>query len=109
VVDLAGRVLVLGVADSGINLITEVTSRDEIDRIRLLGSRTKPMPEGGFQEYIRQQIGKVVDKINEKRNHGARSARASAYDRPKEEEGVDLDYLQQQKSRLKDLNRYGDE
>jgi hypothetical protein len=102
-------VLVLGVADSGINLITEVTSRDEIDRIRLLGSRTKPMPEGGFQEYIRQQIGKVVERINEKRNSGGtRPARTSVYDRQKDEE-VDLDYLHQQRSRLKDLNRYGDE
>ena len=102
VVDLAGRILVLGIADSGINLITEVTDRDEIDRIRLASSHSKSVPEGGFQEYIRQQVGKVVDKINEKKGGGHGNMLH-------EDGGVDLDYLKMQKSRLKNLDRYGDE
>lgn len=39
VVDLAGKILILGVTDGSINLITEISDRDEMDRIRLLGSR----------------------------------------------------------------------
>ena len=104
VVDLAGKILVLGIADSGINLITEITSKEEMDRIRLLGSRSKPVPEGGFQEYIKTQIGRVIEKINDKYEHNTTTDTMLGGD-----SGVDLDYLKRQKKRLKHLNGNGDE
>lgn len=99
VIDLAGKILVVGITDGAINLITEVTDKDEIDRIRLLGSRAAPLAEGGFQELIRKQVGKVVERIQEK------SSRSSSHPSEYTVEGEgELDYLKQQKDRLKNLN-----
>ncbi len=99
VIDLAGKILVVGITDGAINLITEVTDKEEIDRIRLLGSRVAPAVAGGFQELVRKQVGKVVDRIHEKSGRG--SAHASDYTLEGER---DLDYLKLQKDRLKNLN-----
>lgn len=99
VIDLAGKILVVGITDGAINLITEVNDKEEIDRIRLLGSRVAPTAEGGFPELIRKQVGKVVDRIQEK--SGRSSDHASVY--TVEDEG-ELDYLKHQKDRLKNLN-----
>ena len=62
VVDIAGRVYVLGVSDNNINLITEIKDRDDIDRIRLLSSKSSPA-KGGFQDFLSAQLGKVLDKM----------------------------------------------
>ena len=35
--------MVIGVSDSNINLITEIQDKDEIDRIRLLSSKSTPV------------------------------------------------------------------
>ncbi len=103
VVDLAGKILVLGVAEGSISLITEVTDRDEINRIRLLGSKAAPAPAGGFQEYVSRQVGRVVDRLNERgsRKPSRREGRREFYS--DDVEG-DLDYLKLQKDRLKNLN-----
>ena len=55
VVDIAGKVLVLGVTDSNINLITEVEDKETSDRIKLLSSK-----EGPGRGTFREQFGKLL-------------------------------------------------
>lgn len=100
VVDIAGRILILGVSDSNINLITEVCSRDEIDRIRLLSSKSSPVQPGGFQQYISKNLNKILNRVSGKTENEADSA-------PEEEEKKSADrmnYLKKQKDRLRGLN-----
>jgi flagellar biogenesis protein FliO len=102
VVDLAGKVLVIGVSDSAISLITEVTEKDQIDRIRILSNRTLPADRkvSGFQEYVMKDIGRLIEKVREFRGRGGRTkTTVTVIDKPE-----DIDYLRQQRNRLKDLN-----
>ncbi len=103
VVELAGRVLVLGVSENSITLITEVKDRDEIDRIRLQSSKSTPMQPGGFQDYISKQVGRFL-----RRDRGKRMVRGES----KVSENIDMDrmdYLRRQRERLKSLNRINEE
>jgi len=95
VVDIAGRVYVLGVSDNNINLITEIKDKDDIDRIRLLSSKSTPPKQGGFQEYLSTQLGKVLDKM---KNPGKPSRFAS------EEKTIHDDVLLSYRQRLKKLH-----
>jgi len=56
VVDIGGQVLVLGVSDSSINLITEVEDKEVIDQIRLLSSK-ESKGAGGFKDQFLKLIG----------------------------------------------------
>lgn len=106
VVDLAGKVVVVGVSDNNINLITEITEKDQIDRIRILSTRTPPPAAGGgggFQDNIIRQIGKLLSKVQGLKNRDSR-LKSSGIDRPS-----DVEYLRQQKTRLKNLNGADDE
>ncbi len=100
VVDLAGKVMVIGVSDSSISLISEVTEKDQIDRIRILSNRTPASDRkvSGFQEYVMKDIGKLIDRVREFR-HRDRRTKTTVIDNPQ-----DIDYLRQQRNRLKDLN-----
>lgn len=104
VVDLAGKVLVIGVSDNAINLISEITDKDQIDRIRIMSTRTPPpgAAGGGFQEQIMRQIGKFVERVQGARRKGRGSMESSGTP-------ADIDYLRSQRSRLKNLNGYDDE
>jgi flagellar protein FliO/FliZ len=105
VVDIAGKVLVVGVADSGINLLTEITDKNEIDRIRLVGSQRSAAGALNFQEYIAKHLGKFRDIVND---ISSRKKGGSSVIR-KTESGVDLSYLKSQKDRLKNINGRGNE
>jgi flagellar protein FliO/FliZ len=96
VVDIAGKVYVLGVSDNTINLITEIKDKDDIDRIRLLSSKSTPPKQGGFQEYLSTQLGKVLDKM---KNPGRPSQRFAS-----EEKTIHDDVLLAYRQRLKKLN-----
>lgn len=100
VVDLAGKVLVIGVSDSAISLISEITEKDQIDRIRILSNRTPSAHRkvSGFQEYVMNDIGRLIDKVRELRRRD-RGTRTTVIDNPE-----DINYLRQQRDRLKDLN-----
>ena len=64
IVDMAGKLLVLGVTDSNINLISEIKERDEIDRIKLLSSKSQAVQAASsFQEFLNVHIHGVVDFI----------------------------------------------
>ncbi|MCL2026648.1 MAG: flagellar biosynthetic protein FliO, partial [Leptospirales bacterium] len=103
VVELAGKLLVLGVADGGINLITEITNKDDIDRIRLMSSFDDKPPGGSstFQDFLKERIGrgigKVTGKIYERRPTGARTYEYI------DESGNDIEYIKNQNGRLKKL------
>lgn len=105
IIDVAGKVFLLGVSDSSINLLTEIKDREDIDRIRLLSSRTTPVQGANFQEFVVGQVGWVIGKINEKRVHGFKKPTVQEISQKE----FDMSYLNKQKSRLKNLNGNDDE
>jgi flagellar protein FliO/FliZ len=63
-VDVVGRILVLGVTEQNINLLCEVTDKDTIDSLRLQ-NECKPMP--GMEKlfsFLKKQRGNDPEKIN---------------------------------------------
>ena len=83
VVDLAGKVLVIGVSDNAISLISEITEKDQIDRIRILSNRTPPPTGsvGGFQDYVMKEIGRLIETVREFRSRDGRT-RPTVIDNP---------------------------
>jgi flagellar biogenesis protein FliO len=103
VVDLAGRIMVIGVSDSNINLITEIKDKDEIDRIRLLSSKSTPVQPGGFQEYISKYISRLL-------GNKSQGEKYSSFEMRHDDSSVDrMDYLRKQRDRLKKINGNDDE
>jgi flagellar protein FliO/FliZ len=98
VVDIAGKVYVLGVSDNNINLITEIKEKDDVDRIRLLSSKSTPPKPGGFQDYLSTQLGKVLNRM--KNPKGGISQHYSYNQEHTSNDNVLLTY----KQRLKKLN-----
>jgi len=98
VVDIAGKVYVLGVSDNNINLITEIKEKDDVDRIRLLSSKSTPAKPGGFQDYLSTQLGKVLTRM--KNPKGGISQHYSYNQEHTSNDNVLLTY----KQRLKKLN-----
>jgi flagellar protein FliO/FliZ len=98
-VDVAGRVLLVGVSDSSINLIAEITEKDQIDRIRILSTRTPPADRGagGFQDQVMKDIGRIIGRVREFRHRDRRGPGGA-------EPAQDIEYLRRQRSRLKDMN-----
>jgi flagellar biogenesis protein FliO len=107
VVDLAGRIMVIGVSDSNINLITEIKDKDEIDRIRLLSSKSTPVQPGGFQEYVSKYISKYIPKLFGNRIHEDTHGNYEIKDQDSETDRID--YLRKQRERLKKINGKNDE
>jgi flagellar biogenesis protein FliO len=105
VVDLADRVLVLGVTDANINLITEITSRDEIDRLRLLSSKSPDEAPQNFNDYLSEFVSGVVNKISSLKKGRAGRTPPAEYEKNEDY----LDYLKDQKGRLKKMNGHRDE
>ncbi len=106
IVDLAGKLFVLGIAENSINLITEIDDKSEIDRIRLLSTKSSGERGKGFQEYIARHLGGLLGRLNEKRSGPVKGDSEFLSGR---ESGIDLDYLKRQRKRLKNLNGFSDE
>lgn len=100
IIDVAGKVFLIGVTDSSINMITEIREKDDIDRIRLLSSRSTPVRGKNFQEFVADQMGWIIDRINEKRTRGFTKTKVEEIS----ESDIDISYLDQQKKRLKKIN-----
>jgi flagellar protein FliO/FliZ len=103
VIDIAGRVLVLGVSDAGINLITEITAKDEIDRIRLLSSKSPEPDRPVFNDYLVNIISGIAGRIS-----SLKKSRGKSINRDNNETD-NLDYLTRQRDRLKKINGNRDE
>lgn len=99
VIDLAGKIMVIGVSDANINLITQINDKDEIDRIRLLSSKSIPVQQAGFQEYLVKYIGKLLNRETSSRNKSGDSFRQTEVD-----DHDKMEYLKKQRARLKGLN-----
>ncbi len=104
IIDVAGKVFMLGVTDNNINLITEIEDKDEKDRIRLLSSKSTVDHGKSFGDLFSENIGKLFDKID-----GIRKTRKAPGTRKKfseyiDEDELDVEYLKSQKSRLKKMN-----
>ncbi|MBN1500406.1 MAG: flagellar biosynthetic protein FliO [Spirochaetes bacterium] len=68
IIDVAGKMLVLGVTDSNINLLTEITEKDQKDKIRLQSSKSSSGDKTTFQQYVENTagfIGEVIKKTSE--------------------------------------------
>jgi flagellar protein FliO/FliZ len=105
IVDVAGKIFLLGVTDNNINLLTEIKDREEIDRIRLLSS-TPPVRGSTFQDFITGQVGWVVDKVTEMRSRGSKKQTKHRGYNIEElaSKDFDMSYIDKQKDRLKKLN-----
>jgi flagellar biogenesis protein FliO len=70
IVDIAGRVLVLGITEGNVSLITEITEKDQVDRVRLLSSKSTPVQDVTFTQFLADQFGSVtaVFQKNKRRN-----------------------------------------
>jgi flagellar protein FliO/FliZ len=101
VVDVAGRVLILGVSDGGINLITEIREKEDIDRIRMLSSKSAPLKTEGFHEYLSRNVDRIFKRVRPHVKGELREGPRGDSDR--------LDYLKRQRERLKNLNGMNDE
>ncbi len=136
VVECGARLLVLGVTDSQISLLREITDKDEIDRIKLQASRALAAQSDAtvkyfsdhFESFIRS-VGTTIGRVMEKKQHGvtqlgsisvqefeaAPDISEIAPEKEKENSRYSffdderIDYLNKQKSRLKNLNRFGNE
>ena len=77
--------MVIGVSDSSISLISEVTEKDQIDRIRILSDRTPVRADrkvSGFQEYVMKDIGKLIDKVQRIQAPGKADKETTVIDNP---------------------------
>jgi flagellar protein FliO/FliZ len=104
-IDVAGKMMVIGVSDNSISLLTEITEKDQIDRVRILSTR-KPPPgagAGGFQEQVMKEIGRIIGRVRDFRHRG-RTMKTTVIDNP-----ADIEYLRQQRDRLKGMNGSGNE
>jgi hypothetical protein len=53
-----------------------------------------------FQEFVADQMGWIIDRINEKRTRGFTKTKVEEIS----ESDIDISYLDQQKKRLKKIN-----
>jgi hypothetical protein len=74
----------------------------------LLSSRSTPIKELTFQDFLGQQIGWVIDRVSDIKDRFTDKKSAKGPTGTKrtslEERDVDLSYLSRQKSRLKKMN-----
>ena len=106
IVDIGGRLLVLGVTDGSINLITELKDKDEIERVRLQSSRTTPVHHHSFQDFVSENVGSLVDFIGRTKK-GLEKKKENRREAVTIEEYSDddhADYLKSQRERLRRLN-----
>jgi len=115
VVEIAGRVLIVGVTDHQISLISEITAKDEIDRIRLQSSKSTPVENFTFQDFVAEHVDSLVSFIgkfrarNERKNkkhHRDAGDRYDGSDRSDDYDNERMDYMREQRERLKRLNGY---
>lgn len=119
IVDIAGKIMVLGVTDSNINLITEVIDKDEKDRIRLESSKAMPISDGGFGKYFNESVSYVADLIRNTSSSFKKKTDSSTNNKRNTNKNSDPDfedyfnngkmsYLKNQRDRLKKLNGDGE-
>nr|WP_232371585.1 flagellar biosynthetic protein FliO [Leptospira ainazelensis] len=101
IVEVSGRILVLGVADSGINLITEISDPEVRHRI-LQKKETFDPPEGGFLVTVLEQIKDLNSRIsgNQEGPPGGTEKAEAARDEKRRQTRKKLDELKEKTSSL---------
>jgi flagellar biogenesis protein FliO len=62
VVEIAEKMLVLGVSDANINLITELQDKDTIDRIKMLSSKENKGGQGFKDQFMKLLGGQIFSR-----------------------------------------------
>lgn len=136
IVELGSKLLVLGVTDTQISLIKEVTEKDEIDTIKLQSSAAYPHEHRDFHGFLKNNLSSFFSLVGGKQNppsssgsggatradntHTSGTSQAansdttqSRHDQNQSRRGYfdddRLEYLKRQKSRLKRLGGLDDE
>ncbi len=104
IIDVVGRVLVLGVTDNSVTLLSEIEDRDEKDRIRLLSSRSEATQGKGFGEFLSESVSRLVDRMGELKSRDGKQERGGGFSDLLEQESDDVTFLRSQKNRLKKMN-----
>ncbi|WP_245667248.1 flagellar biosynthetic protein FliO [Leptospira tipperaryensis] len=101
IVEVSGRLLVLGVADNGINLITEISDPEVKHRI-LQKKETFDPPEGGFLVTVLEQIKDLNSRIsgNQEGPPGGTEKTEAARDEKRRQTRKKLDELKEKTSSL---------
>ncbi len=105
VVDIGGRILIIGVSDGSVNLITEITDRDEINRMRVNLPSESTASHGSFNEMLRRYAGRMIDRINDKKTTQSRHKETEW----NHDSGIDMSYLKAQRKRLRKMDGGDDE
>ncbi|HEY1406771.1 MAG TPA: flagellar biosynthetic protein FliO, partial [Spirochaetota bacterium] len=100
VVEVAGRMLIIGVTDSQISLISEITAKDEIDRIRLHSSKSTPVETHTFQDFVSEQVGSLVSFIGKTRAYAEQKKKNRTRDNEEIFDDGRVDYMREQRERL---------
>lgn len=101
IVEVSGRFLVLGVADNGINLITEISDPEVKHRIQQKKETFDP-PEGGFLVTVLEQIKDLNSRIsgNQEGPPGGTEKAEAARDEKRRQTRKKLDELKEKTSSL---------
>jgi flagellar protein FliO/FliZ len=117
IIDVAGRIMLLGVTDSNVSLLSEITSKDEIDRIRLASGKDPVFKETSFQDFLFKQIHNITDAVKN-RKAGTSSKHDSSFndemknyksDYKNENQASKIEYIMKQKERLRRLSEDDEE
>jgi flagellar protein FliO/FliZ len=106
VVEIAGRVLIVGVTEHQISLISEITAKDEIDRIRLQSSKSTPVENTTFQEFVAEHVDSLISFIGKIRSHNEQKKKKRHLNTEDIYENERVDYMREQRERLKRMNGY---
>jgi flagellar protein FliO/FliZ len=92
IVDVAGRLLVLGVADSGVNFLTEITAIEEKNRILKMKEEFEPSQENflvnlleSLKDFKPSSLGNRFDSANESHSFSSSVTSSSINDDELEE------------------------
>lgn len=117
IIDVAGRIMLLGVTDSNVSLLSEITSKDEIDRIRLASGKDPVFKETSFQDFLFKQIHNITDAVKNRKGGTSAKHDASFNDEMKnyksdyknETQASKIEYIMKQKERLRRLSEDDEE
>ncbi len=129
IVEVGSRLLVLGITDSNISLLHEITEKDEIDRIKLQSSAEDTAGTPDFQSFLKSSIGSFVSSLGKKSDDSSHNDPVKFHEfethssvnhqaEPQDKEGPvkrtyfeddRLEYIRRQKSRLKRLGGFDNE
>ncbi|TGK05421.1 flagellar biosynthetic protein FliO [Leptospira langatensis] len=101
IVEVTGQIFVLGVADNGINLISEITDTETKSRLKQMRDEFQP-PEGGFLVTVLEQIKDLNTRITGKSEEEEQTLRPSPGERKEKQRKLKqkLDEIKKERNNL---------